>query len=299
MSGSFTAVDLSRLPAPSVVENLDYEAILSEMIADLKQKDDEFNAIVESDPAYKILEVCAYREMMIRQRVNNGAKAVMLAYSSDTDLDNLAANYNVKRSVIDPGDPDSEPPVPPIYESDADLRRRVQLAFEGLSTAGPEGSYIFHALGSHPDVLDASVSSPEPGQVVVTVLSRIGDGSASAELVDEVASTLSSDDVRPLSDTVTTKGAEIIDYSVSADLALYEGPDSSVVLQAARESLSAYVDKNHRLGRGVTLSGIYSALHREGVQNVILYSPASDVLADGHQAAYCSAINVTTGGIDG
>ena len=91
MAGAFTVVNLSQLPAPNVVESLDFETILAEMIADLQGRDPTFTALVESDPAYKILEVCAYRELLMRQRVNESAKAIMLAYATGADLDQLGA----------------------------------------------------------------------------------------------------------------------------------------------------------------------------------------------------------------
>jgi phage-related baseplate assembly protein len=81
MSG-LTAVDLSQLPAPAVVEAISFEQIFAEMLADLRVRDDTFTALTESDPSYKVLQVAAYREMLLRQRVNDGAKAVMLPYRS-------------------------------------------------------------------------------------------------------------------------------------------------------------------------------------------------------------------------
>ena len=74
---SYTPIDLSSLPAPTIVDSLDYAAILQEMVDDLKARDVAFTAIVESDPAFKVLEVCAYREMLIRQRVNDAARGVI------------------------------------------------------------------------------------------------------------------------------------------------------------------------------------------------------------------------------
>ena len=282
MAGSFTAVDLSQLAAPDVVETLDYEVILAAMVADLQSRDPAFTALVESDPAYKILEVAAYRETIIRQRVNDGAKAVMLAYAGGADLDQIAANYNVERLVLDEGDPDAIPPVAPTLESDTDLRRRVQLSFEGFSTAGPVGAYVFHALGADPDVLDVSVASPAPGDVVVSVLSRQGDGTASAGLISAVDAVLSSDTVRPLTDNVTVQSATIVNYSVTAVLTVLPGPDGSVVLAQSQAALDAYIAETRRLGRDVTRSGLFAALHQPGVQNdasssAITISAAGDV----------------------
>lgn len=297
MAGSFTAVDLSQLAAPDVVETLDYEAILAAMVADLQSRDPAFTALVESDPAFKILEVAAYRETLIRQRVNDGAKAVMLAYAGGADLDQIAANYNVERLVLDPGDPDAIPPVAPTLESDTALRRRVQLSFEGFSTAGPVGAYVFHALGADPDVLDVSVASPTPGDVVVSVLSRQGDGTAAAGLISAVDAVLSSDTVRPLTDNVTVQSATIVTYSVTAVLTVLPGPDGSVVLAQAQAALDAYIAETQRLGRDVTRSGLFAALHQPGVQNVSLTAPAADVVIADDEASFCTGTNVTLGGV--
>lgn len=298
MAGAFTAVDLAKLPFPNAVEVLDFEVILAEMLADYQSRDPEFSALVESDPAYKVLEVAAYRELLLRQRVNEAIKAVTLAYANDADLDQIAARYNVERLLIDAGNPDAIPPIPPAYESNDSLRRRVQLSFEGFSTAGPEGAYLFHALGSDARVLDADARSPVPGQVIVAVLSNVGDGVAPSDLLAAVNATLSDEDVRPLTDQVLVESAGIVNYAITAQLKLYPGPDATVVLDAANASAAAYAETNHRLGRDVTLSGLYAALHQEGVQNVVLSSPVADIAVARNQASYCTGITITSAGID-
>jgi len=95
----------------------------------------------------------------------------MLAYALGSDLDHLGALLGVKRRLLDPGDPSKQQPA--LYESDENFRRRITLAPESFSVAGPECAYIYHALGAHADVLDTSVSSPAPGQIQVYILSRI------------------------------------------------------------------------------------------------------------------------------
>jgi len=296
MAGAFTAVDLSRLPFPAVVQAVDFETVLAEMLADLRARAPEFTALVESDPAYKVLEVCAYRELLLRQRVNEAAKGVLLAYAAGSDLDQIAANFNVQRLVLVAANPNTIPPTPAVLEPDDDLRRRVQLAFEGLSTAGPEGAYVFHALGAHPDVLDASATSPTPGVVVVSVLSRVGSGVPSAPVLAAVTVTLSEDDVRPLTDQVTVQAAAIVNFTVSASLTLYPGPDSAVVLAEAHARLDDYLARSRRLGRDITRSGLFAALHAEGVQNVVLTQPAADVVVTALQAAFCTAKTITVAG---
>ena len=291
-----TAVDLSRLPAPDIVEALSYGVILSAMLGDLRELDPQFTALVESDPLYKILQVCAYRELGIRQRVNDASRAGMLAYARGADLDHLGALLDVGRYLLSPGIPAEG--IDPTYESDADFRRRIQLAPEGFSVAGPDGAYIYHSLAADPAVLDASASSPTPGEVVVTVLARHDNGEANPELLAAVAASLSSDRVRPMTDHVTVQTAEIVPYEVVARIYTYDGPDSSLVLADSIARLRAYIDSSHRLGRDIPLSGIYAALHTEGVQSVDIDLPTADLVISRQQAPHCSLINVTHGGIN-
>lgn len=294
-SATFTAVDLSKLPAPAVVETLSYETIYAAMLARLRQILPDFDAVVESDPAIKVLQVAAYRELLLRQRINEAARAVMPAYAIGPDLDNLAALLGISRLQLHPGNPGQG--IPPTMEDDADLRRRMVLAPEGYSVAGPEGAYIFHALSADGEVLDASATSPTPGTVVVTVLSRIGDGTASAPLLERVAAKVSDEAVRPLTDQVIVQSATILSYAVKAEITTFSGPDGGVVMAESRRRLAEYITASHRLGRDVTLSGLYAALHAEGVQNVKLLSPSADIIVSRTEASWCTSIDVTHMGV--
>lgn len=293
MSG-FGAIDLSRLPPPDVVERLDFETILGAMKADLIARAPDLAPALalESEPAVKILEVAAYRELLLRARINDAARAVMIATATGADLDHLAALFGVARFVLDPGDPEAAPPVAPTLESDGDLRYRAQLALEGFSTAGPVGAYTYHAFSASPFVRDVAVTSPTPGQVLVTILSAEAPGTAAPGLLAAVQTALSADDVRPLCDTVVVQSASILTYAVAAELEMDAGPDSEVVIQEAFAAVALYAQETHRLGRPVTRSGLFAALHRPGVRRVLLASPAADILPAAHQAPRCTGITV-------
>lgn len=300
MAGAFTNVNLSQLPVPDVVEQIDFETILTDILADfiarMAAAGVTYTALVESDPLYKLAEAAAYREVLVRQRANESAKAVMLALAVGADLDQLGANVNVQRLLIDEGDPNAVPPVPPTFESDEDFRARIQLSFEGYTTAGSEGSYVFHALTADGDVKDISATSPTPGVVNVYVLSRSGDGTALPALVAKVDAALNAEDIRPMTDHVIVASAEIVPFEIEAVLTMYPGPDPEVVLQAALDKLHEYISKVQRIGYDVTRAGIIGALVQPGVQNVALTSPAADIVISDSQAPHCSNIDVTNAG---
>ncbi|WP_333622242.1 baseplate assembly protein [Stenotrophomonas indicatrix] len=287
---TFTAVELSKLPVPDLTEQVSFEQSYADLKATLYLLAPEYATLLESDPMSVLLQVCAYREVHLRESFNLRGKGNMLAYAGGADLDNLGAFFGVVRQQITPADPKTNTPA--VMESDVELRRRIQLAPEGYSVAGPEGAYLFHALSADPDVLDVSAMSPTPGEVLVTLLSRSGDGVPPSGLVERVAAALMDGNVRPLTDLVTVRAAEIMRYTVKAEIVTYAGPDAAVVLEEANRRLRAYVDESHRLGRDVPRSGLYASLHVEGVQRVNLIEPVDDLFIANHQAAHCTAFDI-------
>ena len=289
-----TAVDLSRLPAPEIIEHVDYEVILAEMVAELQARDPRFTALVESDPAMRILQVCAWREALLRQRFNDRALGLMVAYAGGGDLDHLGALFGVARLVVTPADVQSGAAA--VMEDDDAFRRRIILAPDGYSVAGPEAAYVFHTLSAHPDVLDATASSPAPGEVLVTVLSRVGDGVPAAPVLVAVNARLNTQEVRPLTDQVTVQAVDLVEFAIDAQIWVYSGPDPDLIVSQAQTRLNAYLAANRRIGRDVTLSALYAALHVEGVQRVVIASPAADVVVTRAQLAACSGTVLTFAG---
>ena len=130
------------------------------------------------------------------------------------------------------------------------------------------------------------------------MLSREGDGTASKELIDIVASALNGEEVRPVADRVTVQAAEIVPYEIDATLYIYPGPESEPIRQASEQKLQAYIADQRRLGRDIRLSAIYAALHVEGVQRVELAQPVADMVLDDTQASNCTGYTITVGGYD-
>lgn len=299
-----TPIDLSRLPVPPIIEVIDYEDILAERKARLlfltpaAQKAEMAATLeLESEPIVKLLQENAYREVGLRQRVNDAAKGMMLAFAAKADLDHLAAGVGVERLVVTPADPEQD--LPAVMEEDPDLRRRTQLAPESFSVAGPKGAYISLALNADARVLDAAVKSPVAGQVLVTVLSREGDGTASPELLGVVLPALSPENKRPLGDEVIVQSAQIVDYQVMATIYTSPGPDAGVVVAESRKRLDAYIAKCHEIGGEVAISGLHGALHVDGIKRVVLTLPLVSIQTTDTQAPDCSAITILYGGVSG
>lgn len=277
-----TAIDFSSIPAPSIIEALDYETILQAMIADLQSRDPSYTEILESDPGVKILEVAAARELILRQRINDALKATLLRFAISNDLDNLAAFYGVTRLT---------------NETDEALRARTIERIMGSSTAGGRSWYRFQALTASPLIADVNVDSPGPGQVRVSVLSKEGDGTADAELLELVDNVVQSDSVRVITDTVTTVSAVIQSVNVEADIWLL--PDTPIaVFNSLETNLRAAFTAEAGLGWDVTLSWLIAQLQRPGVQRVRLNFPTDRVVCDAATAPALGTVSLSFAGRD-
>jgi phage-related baseplate assembly protein len=317
-----TDIDLSQLPPPSVIEPLDFEGILDAIKGDFEARWATARAadpslpeydvgMLETDPAVILMQAFAYREMLLRARVNDAARAVMLAYARGSDLDHLAALFGVARMTVREATQDA----PAVMESDERLRRRVLLALEAFSTAGPEGAYVFHTLSAHADIVDCHVFNPRDyspgemdGQVHVVVLSSAQNGVPSTAVLTAVANALRAaaisgvsayqplsepSRVRPLTDRVTIFPARRKMFAVKASLRIGYGPDAAVVRSDAIASLNAYLASRYKVGRTVALSGIYDAFHSAVTETVTLAAPTSDIVPDPYEVAFCTGIDVT------
>lgn len=275
-------LDFSSIPAPEIIEELDYETILQAMITDLQARDPSYTEILESDPGVKILEVAAARELILRQRVNDALQATLLRFSIGADLDNLAAFYGVIRLA---------------NEQDEALRLRTIERIMGSSTAGGSAWYRYQALTSSPLVKDAAVSSPAPGEVLINVLSTEGNGTASSALLTTVNTRMQANDVRVITDTVTVQGAQILTVPVTAQVYLY--PDTPVeVFTNLEQQLRDAFAVQASLGWDVTRTWLIAKLHPAGVQRVNLTAPAADVICGPGQAPALGTITLTLAGRD-
>lgn len=295
----FVAIDLARLPAPDAVVPAAYESIVVQRKADLVARvraldpglADEIAAVLtlESEPLTKDVEVGAYRELLVYQRINEAVRAVLLPTSIGADLDNLCARLGVERMVTSAG----------VAESDADLRYRYMLALEAFSVAGPEGAYEFHARSAHPEVKDAACYGPQsglvdPGQTMTVVLSREGDGTASLEVTDAVLAKLSHEDTVPDTDEVQVVAAIIVPYAISYHLEVRPGADADLIVAAARAALTSYAADCHRIGRVIALSALDGAAHsdRANVVRAVRLSPAEEIDPGPTGAPWCTGVTV-------
>lgn len=289
-------VDLASLPAPEVVETIVFEAIVDELKADFIARHPAAADVIdlESEPVIKLIESFAYRELLLRARYNDEARALLLAFAVGPDLDHIGATYyDELRLVVTPANPAAIPPTVAVMESDTDYRNRLALKPESWSVAGPRDAFKFHAISADGQIKDASVTRPQGGTTEVFILSRSGSGVPDEPLRVKVVAALNGETVRPLSEEVLVTAATIVNYTLVVELTLFSGPATEVVTPSVHAALVAFAEGNHRLGNDIIKSAIDAAAHVSGVKKVSIISPAADIVCDPSQAPYCTGITAT------
>ena len=98
-------------------------------------------------------------------------------------------------------------------EDDESYRQRARLYMESLSTAGPEGAYIYYALSAHNSITSVKPISPSPGVVRIYALVDKGE-IPSQEILDKIYNAVSPKDRRPLTDKVEVAVPEVVNYNI-------------------------------------------------------------------------------------
>lgn len=307
MNSVFTAINLQGLPPPNLIKPIAPEVELAEIRAEFAAKFPQNHPIhealaLESEPVNKILEVLAYRYSLKVSEINRTARSLMLAYANGADLDHIGVTYyRVQRKVLQFENLTTNPVTPEILEDDSAYRDRLALSVEAETKAGSAGAYLFHALSASSEVFNATVDSPAPTEVDIYLSGQI-DGDVleqanktvgvSQAAINDVAATLTADDVRPLTDLVRVHGATAKAYQIEAVIYIKAGISPQLILDQGLAALRAYLRSEFKPGRRIATSRIIGALDVNGVSRIELVNPASDVLVNISQVAHCTSFDI-------
>ena len=276
------APELAGLPTPQVLETLRFETVFDALLRDFQVRYPQYSALLASDPAIKLIEVAAYRELLLRARINEAARANLLAFAVGNDLEHLGAFYGVTRLP---------------QEQDEPLRRRIRARIMGFANAGGAAHYRYWALSASPEVADVAVDSPGPGRVRISVLPTGHSDTVPEALLETVRATVLRDDVRVLTDTVEVVPVSLVPVAVSAQIWLY--PDTPLaVFEALAQRLTRELAQAAVLGWDLTQSWLIGQLQQPGVHKVALISPDADIRIHSTQAVRLTDVQLTFVGRD-
>ncbi|MCC5780751.1 baseplate J/gp47 family protein [Nitratireductor sp. B36] len=283
-----TANPFSHLPPPEMIKALDVEAILTEVLADMKAR---FRAAgipfdVENtayEPAVIQGETNSFRENLLRAAINDAAKANLVAFSSGSDLDHVAAFYDVTRLAD---------------ERDDALRLRTSLAIQARSPGGSSFWYAQAARRADVRIRDVAVFRDVFLPIIhVAVLSSEAGGVPDAAMLDAVSAEVQSDRVRLLNDTIVVQSAVSQTLPVKAGIWLLPSAPMATFDRLADELRAAW-ERETGIGFDLEPSWIEARLHVSGVKRVEIEVPSSPVVAAPGTAIALGDIDLTFMGRD-
>lgn len=289
-------IEINQLPAFAVLETISTETILAARMAQIVNfwsQNDPPNAAqydvgsLEFDPIKVDQECSTYFELMLRDRVNQAARAVSLADASGTNIDHIASRY-----------PGGMPRL--AGESDIAYKTRVWLSPNTLTQNGTYESYIFFALTacqqagiplrdcqvlSTPGSPDIQIILMNDGPALSPGVDSAGDWNGTFTAFPDPAPTqaqlaAASDYIlapgmgrKGLTDVVTFAGPNVTNISIEIDVTLFPGWDQTLTMNALATAMATLVENQRYLGYSYMEASYDAALETSGVYDVTVVSP--------------------------
>lgn len=184
-------------------------------------------------------------------------------------------------------------------ESDESLAERVYLAPSSYSTAGPADAYVYWAKTFNPNIGSAKSTSPEPGKVDVYVV--MADGTLPEdEMLRQLTDFLSADTIRPMTDYVTAKKPETVDFEINLTYYINRSDRAKAVTiqEAVDKAIAEFTEwQTTEIGRDINPDELVKRIKSAGAKRVELTSPAFSTVAE-TQVAHCTGKTVNNGGLE-
>lgn len=322
----FGAINPATLPPMAVLETISTEVIIAARMQQLLvvwNKYDPPNkaqydlAQLEFDPIKIEQELNAFFELLVRDRVNQSARAVTLANAVGPDLDAIATRY-----------PYGMPRKP--GELDDTYRMRIWLSPNIFSLNGPgQGvyeSYVFWALnapmpaGERPLKHASALTLQGTGNVYIPIISTVPELPGRDQIAALVATNpdqvviVTGADPSPtsaqisavydyitepaearqgLTDIVNVSGAKVINTTIDIGVWLFPGIDKATLMNQIVTALVQLAAAMRWIGADLTMLALDGALAQVGVYNVRRNSPTADLIADMQTTINVTKITVT------
>ena len=156
MSDYLKNLEKYNLPEPTAISKLSFEEIKAEIIANIKALKPDIE-LVESDDYMVMLEAFAYRELYLRNLINEDIKKMLPHYSGGADLDNFIFSFFGGEKRLD-------------GEDDLAFLERAKLSLNSYSSAGSEQSYEYWTKSFSANIYDVKAIKKSAGVVLIEAI---------------------------------------------------------------------------------------------------------------------------------
>ena len=184
-------------------------------------------------------------------------------------------------------------------EDDDTLKDRIYIAPSKYSVAGPEESYRYWVKTYNSNISDVLIYSDDPVDVVIEFIMNDGELPSESMLLG-VQKFLSDEQIRPLTDRVTVKAPETVEYKVNVKYFVNQSDLKKVdtIKTAVNAAVDDYIQwQRSKIGRDINPSQLIQQMVSAGAKRVEVALPAFQVIGEAN-VAKLSSKTVTYGGLE-
>lgn len=184
-------------------------------------------------------------------------------------------------------------------EDDDTLKDRIYIAPSKYSVAGPEESYRYWVKTYNSNISDVLIYSDDPVDVVIEFIMNDGELPSESMLLG-VQKFLSDEQIRPLTDRVTVKAPETVEYKVNVKYFVNQSDLKKVdtIKTAVNAAVDDYIQwQRSKIGRDINPSQLIQQMVSAGAKRVEVTLPVFQVIGKTN-VAKLSSKTVTYGGLE-
>ena len=252
----------TSLADQSEVHNYNYEKILLDTKASLIKKIQvyypNFSSLSESDPMLKTIEIAAYRELLIRQKIKDTIKISLLSQSSGTSLNQLA------HLILDENK---------YAKNFTEIRTDISTFWNDTPyyTTGTKSAYqYFVRKFGNETIRDVNVVNKDHAVTIYILLNNENKLISSEKIKNDIQKKIENENIRRITDKINIQFAEIVNYTIEANITLdtnYSLEDIEVMIKAEIEKTT---EKLFYLHKTISTKLFFKIFYKNGVKNVSL-----------------------------
>lgn len=184
-------------------------------------------------------------------------------------------------------------------EDDDSMKERIYIAPSSYSVAGPEDAYRYWVKTFNSGISDVLVQSDNPVDVIVEFIMSDGELPTTG-LIQGLQLYLQNKQIRPLTDKVTVKAPDTVDYKL--DVRYYINTSDLKRADTIKANVTASVEQyivwqRSKIGRDINPSQLIQMMVSAGAKRVEVKLPVFQVVGAANVAKLVSQ-TVTYGGIE-
>lgn len=184
-------------------------------------------------------------------------------------------------------------------EDDDSLKERIYYSASRYSVAGPEGAYEYWVRTFNADILDIRVTSENPVEVVIEFIMADGE-LPTGGVITGLQNYLQNQQIRPLTDKVTVKAPDTVDYKINVTYYINSSDLSKeqTIKANVEEAVNQYIIwQRSKIGRDINPSRLIQMMISAGAKRVELTLPEFQAIGAANVAKNISK-TVAYGGIE-